>query len=353
MDKNIPFSKIGSVSQLAGIRHYVFADGKAKGVEAAEVHTGGGLSFTVLPGRGMDIAWTEYKGVPVNYMSKTGVVAPEHYHPGGMDWLHGFFAGTFTTCGLLNVGGPEEVVHPVIGNRTLGLHGRITNTAAEQVSVFEDFCDGKYVMKVSGLMREGVLHGESLTLRREITTAYGEKCFTVRDTVTNHSQYDQDIMLLYHINIGYPVLDAGSRLIADSVSCFGTGDAANDPESPFIFGEPILGRTERCYSHTFRPADDGLVHIALVNDALHLGVAISYDPAELPAFNEWKMMNEREYVVGLEPGTCLPCGYKKAKADGSVVTLAPSQSKVCGFTYTVLDGDREINEFESKYKNNI
>lgn len=351
MEKKIPFSKIGSISQLAGIRHYQFADGKAKGVEAAEVHTGGGLTFTVLPGRGMDIAWTEYKGTPVNYMSKSGVVAPAYYHADGMDWLFGFFAGTVTTCGLLNVGGPEKITHPVIGNRTLGLHGRITHNAAEQVSLFEDFVDGEYVMKVSGLVREGILHGESLTMRREITTKYGAKSFTVRDTVTNHSQYNQDIMLLYHINIGYPVLDAGSRLIADSVSYHGLSDEANaDPESPFVFGEPVLAKTERCYSHTFRPAEDGLVHLALVNDRQHLGVALTFDPKELPAFNEWKMMNEQEYVVGLEPGTALPCGYQKAKESGGIDTLAPHESKTYGFTYTVLDGDEEIRSFEKQYK---
>lgn len=351
MEKKIPFSKIGSISQLAGIRHYIFADGKAKGVEAAEIHTGSGLNFTVLPGRGMDVAWTEYKGTPVNYMSKTGVVAPEHYHPDGMDWLHNFFAGTVTTCGLLNVGGPEEVKHPVIGNRMLGLHGRISNCAAEQVSVFEDFVDGEYVMKVSGLMREGILHGESLTLRREISAKYGEKSFTVCDTVTNHSQYEQDIMLLYHINIGYPILDAGSRFIANSISHYGLSDEANnDPESPFDFGNPILNKTERCYSHNFTPAEDGLVHIALVNDNLHIGVAITFDPKELPAFNEWKMMNEQEYVVGLEPGISLPIGYESAKESGTLDTIAPQESKTYGFTYTILDGDEEICAFEKKYK---
>ena len=159
--KNLDTNKIGDMAQVAGLRRYEFTEGKAKGVEAVEIHTGSGLELTVLPGRGMDIAWISYRGVPVSYMSKTGVVSPAYYESNGMNWLHNFFAGGLTTCGLLNVGGPEEVEHPVIGKRSYGLHGRISNAAAEQVSLFEDYEDGTYKMKVSGLVREGILHGES------------------------------------------------------------------------------------------------------------------------------------------------------------------------------------------------
>ena len=130
-------------------------------------------------------------------MSKTGIVSPTHYESYGMNWLHSFFAGGLTTCGLLNVGGPEKVMHPVIGEREYGLHGRISNAAAEQVSLFEDYENGVYKMKVSGLVKEGILHGESLTLRREITTEFGKSEFTIRDTVTNRAATPQDIMLLY------------------------------------------------------------------------------------------------------------------------------------------------------------
>lgn len=348
--KNIEKSKYGNISQLGGTRRYVFADGKAKGVEAVEIRTGAGLQFTVLPGRGMDIAWTEYRGVPLNYMSKTGVVAPEHYESEGMNWLHNFFAGMLTTCGLLNVGGPEKVEHKVIGEREYGLHGRISNCAAEQVSIFEDWQDGEYVMKVSGLMREAVLHGEHLTLRREISTTLGSREFLLRDTVSNLNSTPQDIMLLYHINAGYPLLDKGSRFLSSSEKIIPQSpEAEKDMDYYSQCSEPIPNMTERCYAHDMKADEDGMVRVAFINDRLELGLALEYRKESLPCFNQWKMLNEKEYVVGLEPGNCLPCGYSAAKERGEIQTLMPEEQKTYEILFKVLDGKDEISQYEATY----
>lgn len=337
--KNLDLKKIGDMSQVAGLRRYEFKEGKAKGVEAVEIHTGSGLELTVLPGRGMDIAWISYRGVPISYMSKTGVVSPAYYESGGMNWLHNFFAGGLTTCGLLNVGGPEEVVHPVIGNRTYGLHGRISNAGAEQVSLFEDFENGEYKMKVSGVVKEGILHGESLTLRREIETAFGKSEFTIRDTVTNRGATDQDMMLLYHINLGYPLLDDGARVECDAKDVIPQSEeAAAELADAFKFTNPVQNIGERCYSVDLNPDNTGRVSVKFLNDALGLGVELSYQKEQLPFLNEWKMLNTKEYVVGLEPCTALPQGYKKAKETNTIVTLKPGESRVFEITYKILDG---------------
>lgn len=343
--KNLNRDKIGNMSQVAGIRRYEFVDGKAKGVEALEIQTGSGLSFTVLPGRGMDIAWTNYRGVPLSYMSKTGVVSPSYFENEGMNWLHNFFAGALTTCGLLNVGGPKTVKHSVIGERQLGLHGRISNCAAEQVCVFEDVVDGQYVMRVSGLMSEGVLHGEHVTLRREIETAFGSDKFTIRDTVTNHDAKPQNVSLLYHINFGYPLLDSSCRLIANSVEVTPQSEEAkNDIADVYNFSEPVLNITERCYAHKFAEDKDGNVKLALVNDELELGVALFYNQNELPFFNQWKMQNKKEYVIGLEPCTKLPGD------DDAELLIAPGEKKTFEITYMVLNGKEAIERFEADLK---
>ncbi|MEE1047144.1 MAG: aldose 1-epimerase family protein [Clostridia bacterium] len=346
--KNADYEKIGSMSQLAGIRRYEFAEGKAKGIETAEIHTGSGLQLTVLPGRGMDIAWTNYRGIPLSYMSKTGIVSPAYYESNGMNWLHGFFAGALTTCGLLNAGGPEKVNHPVIGEREYGLHGRISNCAAEQVSVYEDFEDGEYVMKISGLMKEGILHGESLEMRREISTAYGSNEFKIRDTITNHAVVEQDIMLLYHINFGYPLMDSGSRIVVNSKEIIPQSEtAAKAMDRALVCDEPTLGIEEMAYSHDFNTDENGDVKVALINDKLELGVAIEYNKEQLPCFSQWKMMNKKEYVLGLEPGTALPVGYNKAKENGMIKVLQPEERMTVEITYKILDGEECIKKYEA------
>ena len=341
--KQADLLKVGDMSQIAGLRRYEFTEGKAKGVEAVEIHTGSGLELTVLPGRGMDIAWISYRGVPLSYMSKTGIVSPTHYESYGMNWLHSFFAGGLTTCGLLNVGGPEKVMHPVIGEREYGLHGRISNAAAEQVSLFEDYENGIYKMKVSGLVKEGILHGESLTLRREITTEFGKSEFPIRDTVTNRAATPQDIMLLYHINIGYPLLDNGAKLICDSKTVIPQSEeAAAEIAETCEYKDPVQGIGERCYAHDINTDSNGNVRVGFVNSNLELGVELCYRKDQLPCFNHWKMLNTKEYVVGLEPCTALPQGYAKAKENNTVITLLPGESKVFEITYKILDGADEL-----------
>lgn len=339
--------KVGDMSQVAGVRQYEFTTGKAKGVQVLEITTGAGLSFTVLPGRGMDIAWTNYRGLPLSYMSKTGIVSPAYYESAGMGWLHNFFAGALTTCGLLHVGGPEKVTHPVIGEREYGLHGRITNYAAEQVSVFEDFVDGEYVIKVSGVMKEGVLHGESLSMRREITTKFGSREFKIRDTVTNRDANPVKTKLLYHINFGYPLLDEGSRFVADSREIIPADESAKcATDKVFECEEPALGMREKCYAHDFNADKDGNVCVAFVNDKLDVGVALEYNKNQIPYFNQWKMMNKKEYVVGLEPCTFLPTGVGNPDEMGDVIM--PGEKKVYEITYKILDGSESIKKYEDK-----
>ena len=351
---NLDKNKIGNICQVAGLRRYAFTEGKAKGVEAVEVHTGAGLTFTVLPGRGMDIAWTEYRGVPINYMSKTGIVSPGYYESQGMEWLHNFFAGTLTTCGLLNVGGPQQVHHPVIGDRNYGLHGRISNCAAEQVSVYEEWENGEYIMKISGLMQEGVLHGEHLTLRRKISTKLGSREFTWKDVVTNHGAVPQKTMLLYHINVGYPILDSNSRLIAESKEVIPLSEEAEKELGQVLScAEPVAGKAERCYAHDFCTDSNGIARVAFVNEELELGIGLEYKKDALPCFNQWKMLNQKEYVIGLEPGNCLPVGYHEADRTGKLDTLLPGESKTYEVVYKILDGAEEIAEFENKIKQSM
>ena len=343
--------KIGHMGQVAGTRRYEFADGKAKGVEAVELHTGAGLELTVLPGRGMDIAWVNYRGVPLSYLSKTGITGPAYYESDGMKWLHTFFAGALTTCGLLHVGGPETVTHPVVGEREYGIHGRISNCTAEQVSVYEDWENDEYVMKVSGVMSEGVLHGESLTLRREIATKFGSKEFTIRDVITNRATLPQPIMLLYHINFGYPLLNGGARFVANTLGCdVGSDEARQDFDKRFECEEPIQSLAERLYFHDMAADENGNVKLALVNDELELGVALEYNKNELPKFNQWKMLSKKEYVMGLEPGTSLPIGYAQAKERGMLQTLQPDEQKTVSITYKILDGKDEIAAYEKSIK---
>ncbi len=346
-EKELP-KYTGNITQFAGLKHYRMLGGMADGVEAVDVRTGSGFDFTVLPGRGMDIAWAHYKGMPVSYLSKTGVVGPQFYEAGGMGWLRNFFAGMLTTCGLSNVGGPCEEDDEVIGTVPYGLHGRITNTPAEQVCVKEGWEDGIYRMEVAGSCHQGCLHVENHTMRRRICTELGASAFSLRDEIRNNGTKQEPVMLMYHINVGYPILNKGSRLVISSKEVTPANeDSRRELDRYKTFDAPEAGYAERCYLHDMNTDGEGFVHVALVNDELGCGLALSYKKDALPYFNEWKMLSEGEYVVGLEPCNCPPVGRVKAREQGVLEMLDSCDTKETQLKISVLKSAEEIDAFET------
>ena len=88
--------RIGRLEQVAGIEPFVFDDGPARGVRAFRFRTGG-LSFDVLPDRGMDLGFAEYRGTPLAWLSPNGIVAPAFHEPEGKAWLNSFPGGLFVS----------------------------------------------------------------------------------------------------------------------------------------------------------------------------------------------------------------------------------------------------------------
>ncbi|MDZ7837983.1 MAG: DUF4432 family protein [Actinomycetota bacterium] len=41
----------------------------------------------------MEIAWADFKSIPLGYISPTGVVSPEYYEPKGNQWLRNYYGG--------------------------------------------------------------------------------------------------------------------------------------------------------------------------------------------------------------------------------------------------------------------
>lgn len=350
-DKDFLRKHLGSISQLGGLKKYRLQGGRADGVEAVDVKTGAGLCYTVLPGRGMDIAWTDYKSTPISYMSATGVSAGAYYEAEGMEWLRNFFAGLLTTCGLMNVGGPCEGTHPVIGERKYGLHGRITNIPAQNVSVKEAWVDGRYEMSVSGKMIESIVHGETLSLTRTVSSVLGENKIRIHDEIENEGNVETQVQVLYHMNLGYPVLSESTRLLVAEASVKGASDLAQEEiEKRDSFNEPVLGTVERCYFYRTKEDEQGKTLVAVVNDELQLAVVFSYYPSQLPCLTEWKMLNEGVYVLGIEPGTSYPVGRVNAKKQGLLQTLLPGEVKKIDLEIEVVAGIEEIQKIERKIK---
>ncbi len=323
LDKSELLQRVGNMAQIASVRRLVADDGKGRGMRVFEVNNGSGLSFTVYPDRGMDIGQAFFKGIPLAWTSRNGETAPQFYDAEGFEWLRTWGGGLLTGCGLTNVGGPNAAP-----GGPHGLHGRLSHLPAEEVNASAVWTEtGAYRLTVSGRVRQGKVFGENLVLTRTIETAFGTASLTVRDTVENQGFAPEPLMLLYHMNLGWPLVDETSTLDAPPHDVVPqTPQAAAGLADWMRMSAPVPGFSEQVFYHAL-PADDrGMASLRLVNPRLGLALRVAYRTAELPHLVQWKMMGQGEYVTGLEPANCYPEGQERMAQRGLLRHLAPGET---------------------------
>jgi hypothetical protein len=317
---------LGTMKQLAGISTSVLDDGRGRGIRVADFDNGSGLAFQVLLDRGLDVGRATFKGIPLSYLTPVGIVHPAYYEPDGLRWLRSFGGGLMTGCGLGHVGSPE-VEEGMSVSGPLGLHGRLSNTPAENVAVTEAWVDGQYRLTLSGVLREASFFAENLECRRTISTALGSNSIVFCDRITNRGVRPAPVMVLYHINTGFPLLGANAVVAAKVRHTKPrTESAAAGLKDWARCHPPTAGYVEQCFYHDIEPDADGLARITLTNPDCALALEVAYRKAELPFLTQWKMLGQQEYVMGLEPANCHPDGRTLEKEQGTLKIVQPDET---------------------------
>ncbi len=334
---------VGDLSQIAGAKRYKLQEGRAKGVEAVDIKTGAGLTYTILLDRGLDISWTDYKGKPFSYISNTGVASPEYFEDTGFKSLRNFTGGLITTCGLTYYGRTEE--------GELGLHGRINNTPAEEIAVNTNLNADRPNITVSGKVREAEFFGEYLVMSREIKSYLGENKIIIKSVIKNKGFEEQPLMFLYHVNYGYPLVQEGTELIAPINNVIPSTSIAEEGLDNHRFAEaPQAGYDEQVFYLDLATDQDGIVTVALINEDLNYGIYEKFAKNQFPRFIQWKQMGKGTYVMGLEPGTNYFEGKPMEKEMGRLQTIKPGENRIFELEIGVLDGKEQINNIKNKIK---
>ena len=151
-------------------------------------------------------------------------------------------------------------------------------------------------------MREAELFGENLVLKRTITTIWPKKEIRIRDVIENQSFREEPLMLLYHINAGYPLLDEEAEiLIPTRKTTPRDADAKRQMENWSTMEAPVDNEPEAVFLHELYAEENGKTEVAVINPKLGLGFSVEFSGKELPYFMEWKSTASGDYVVGLEP----------------------------------------------------
>lgn len=327
---------VGHHNQTRGAERYKLQGGKGDGMEFLYVRNGQGLELWISLDRCGDMTRVVYNGKNMGYLSPCGHVSSAHYQRAGSGFLKSFSAGFFTTCGFENVGGGC-----VDEGEEVALHGTIGNTPAELLSIDETEDE----LKIKLAVRDSVIFTTRYLLERTYIVSYKENVFSVNDTVTNEGEYPQHFYLLYHCNMGYPLLSENSIFRAPHEKIWANTDIAKDNiDTALELTPPRQGYKERCY--LFDPKvneKDGLVHTGIWGTDAEVGVVFKYKKEELPCLTEWKQMGRRDYVLGIEPGNSYPCPRSKKREKGELNFLQPDCSNKTAITFRFVDNKADFD----------
>lgn len=339
-------NKISNTAQLGGIETAVIDNGAGRGTRFAWVNTGTGLRYKVVIDRGMDIADAFFNQHSICWLSHTGITGPQPFSNKGIGWLRTFGGGLLTTCGLDHTGGPES---DSFGER--GLHGPISNTAAELESILQpDPINGKMDMSITARLMQTQIFGPRLELRRTISGTLGEPSIHIKDVVTNRGNTAAPNMMLYHLNFGWPLVDEGTDIIwqgqwqprDNNARIFREG---NDFRKCPLPVDDHKGSGEEAAFIDITPDSAGFCVCGLYNPRLTLAVRLKFKKEELPWLTNWQHWGTDEYVTGLEPGTNPPIGQARARELSQLTLLEPGEKKTYHLQIEVLNDEAVINAF--------
>ncbi len=329
---------VGNPLQTRGAEQYVLQGGKGNGMHLLFVRNGLGLEAWISLDRAGDISRISFKGDNMGYFAPCGYVAPQYYDGVGAGFLKSFTAGFFTTCGLTAVGSPCTD-----DGEELPLHGTLSHIPAELYSIDEN--DEQIVISMK--IKDCRIFGRKLIMDRKYTFSYTDNSIKVTDTVTNEADTESPYMLLYHCNMGYPLLTENSIVNIPNKGIISRNAHAEEYKATALNMEKPQAEFEECCYYFDVENNGGLASVGIFNDDINKGLTLSYNKEQLPYFTEWKMMGKTDYVLGLEPGNCTPDGRDVLRKNGTLKILKPEES---GKTEVVFSFYDNKNTFEEKLK---
>ena len=270
--------RISNFMQVASVRRYELTEGPERGLRVLDCDNGK-LRFLLNESKALDVMQLYHEGQNISFISKNGFTARE------IPFANRFEGGMLYTCGLDSVGGRDG----------FELHGTHHNAPAK---VTRTECSKEGIL-IEAEISETELFGKNLAFRRRVFSAIGSDTLEISDTLENRGTRTENYCLLYHVNVGYPMLDAGARLFDDAEEVVPrTSWAARYAESRCGMKAPVPNEEEMCYFLKLKTP-----RVSLKNAALGKTFSLEWSGDTLPHFVEWKSMAADDYALGLEPCT--------------------------------------------------
>lgn len=305
-------------------------------------NTGSGLRFTVSLDRGSDIVDAFFNQHSLAYLSPVGLNPPNaaaNTLPSA--WINNFPGGLLTTCGPRYIGRPR-----IEDGQQTTLHGHHSNTSSGVVSLINpDPHRNQNDMSLTTVTRDVCALGHCIEVKRTIRCTLGQASIHIEDEVINRANQPVAHNWLYHVNLGWPLLDVGSRFIYRGKAIYwqhpaqaDQSDQSSDPGSSaeryaklkrVISPLPEhVGGGERGVIVELEADDDGVAHVGLINSSLKLGLELAFPLEQMPRLANWQHYGPMgSYVAGVEPFRGSLMGKDHDDYPGASQYLEPGESR--------------------------
>ena len=325
---------VGDTLQVRGAEQYVLKGGKGEGMNFLYVRNGLGLESWISLDRCADLSRVIFKGNNMGYFSPCGYVAPQYYDKDGLGFLKSFTAGFCTTCGLTNIGSPC-----VDEGEELPQHGTISNTPATLDSIIEE----NDSLAITLTVKDCRIFSHKLVLKRKYVFSYTDNTIEMKDTITNEGDQKAPYLILYHCNMGYPLLSENSKVVIPNNKIWARSQHSEELiDESFKMEKPTTAYEECCYYYDICEKD-GIAKAGIFNPDIESGMVMSFNKEQLPWFIEWKMMGKKDYALGLEPASCELCGRAALREQGTLQFLESEESVQNNLKFAFLSGETEFN----------
>ncbi len=310
---------LGATDAAVQIRELVGDPHSGAGGRAWAFTLSGGLSFEVLPERGLDIGAVWFAGRPMAWRSAFGNPGPT---TNTTEWIGRFGGGLLVTCGLENIG---------VARGDLPQHGTHHDTRAHDVVVRRVVApDGSPGVEVTGTVDSLQVFGRRVRLHRAITSFADDPAVHVADRIVNEGAWDASVALLYHINFGAPLVLPGTRIevAAATHEIRELSDAADDWST---YPGPVDRPIEAVWVHRGLEAVDGVATARVVSPEGTVA-EVSWGVAELPELVQWTFPARDSWALGIEPANAPMWGPGRDAEGSGMRVLAPGDEFTTSLT---------------------
>jgi Domain of unknown function (DUF4432) len=189
---------------------------------------------------------------------------------------------------------------------------------------------------------------------RRIEAKVGSNDIVLKDRVVNQAFYRTPHMLLYHIDLGHPLLSEGSRYIAPVIDVVWAAHAGKDYRKQGVtyktFAGPKETYREQVWQFEMAADSSGIVPVAVANDAMGYGIVIETSKQEFPCQLQWQNFQAGMYTVGIEPVTNHVLGKAYARQTGELIWLEHGEERSYTTRFMVLDGAQDIAAAERRIR---